>query len=211
MSRVTRHFKWEPSKGSQTLPRWYASSRARLLTTRLVAAVFLFGTSAAFAEDMKVGYVDMQRALNETDDGRKAKEKLKKEFDQKQKELDEQQTQLKKEIEDLDKKRTLLPADKVREKESELRARLEKVQQTYMRHQKDLSEKEQKETAKIFERMQKIIGEIAAGENFSMIVDKQALVYAKPHLDLTNELIRRYNKAAGPGTAPPAAKAPAKK
>ncbi len=181
------------------------------VTQFLVAAVFLLGTSAAFAEDAKLGYVDMQRALNETEDGRKAKEKLKKDFDQKQKELDEQQTQLKKDIEDLDKKRTLLPADKVREKEAELRSRLEKVQQTYMRHQQDLSGKEQKETAKIFERMTKIIGEIAAAENFSMIVDKSALVYAKPHLDLTNELIRRYNKGAAPAAPAGGAKPPAKK
>jgi outer membrane protein len=175
------------------------------VTQFLVAAVLLLGTSAAFAEE-KLGYVDMQRALNETEDGRKAKDKLKKDFDQKQKELDEQQAQLKKDIEDLDKKRTLLPADKVREKEAELRGRLEKVQQTYMRHQQDLQGKEQKETAKIFERMTKIIGEIAAGENFTMIVDKSALVFAKPHLDLTNELIRRYNKTAAP--AAPATKAP---
>ena len=174
------------------------------VTQFLVAAVFLLSASAAFADDVKFGYVDMQRALNETEDGRKAKEKLKKDFDQKQKELDEQQAQLKKDIEDLDEKRTLLPADKVREKESELRARLEKVQQTYVRHQQDLQGKEQKETAKIFERMTKIISEIAAGENFSMIVDKAALVYAKPHLDLTNELIRRYNKSAGGAPAAPA-------
>ena len=51
------------------------------VTQFLVAAVFLLGTSSAFAEDIKLGYVDMQRALNETDDGRKAKEKLKKDFD----------------------------------------------------------------------------------------------------------------------------------
>ena len=76
--------------------------------------------SSALAEDIKLGYVDMQRALNETEDGRKAKANLKKVFDQKQKELDEQQAELKKDIEDLDKKRTLLPADKVREKEAEL-------------------------------------------------------------------------------------------
>ena len=178
----------------------------------LIAAGFLLSTSAAFAEDFKLGYVDMQRALNETDDGRKAKEKLKKDFDQKQKELDEQQNQLKKDMEDLEKKRTLLPADKVREKENELRTRLEKVQQTYVRHQQDLSSKEQKETAKIFERMTGIIQQIAAAENFSMIVDKSALVFAKPHLDLTNELIRRYNGGgAGKGAAPaaPGNKAPA--
>jgi len=59
------------------------------VTQFLVAAVFLLSGSAAFAEDAKFGYVDMQRALNETEDGRKAKEKLKKDFDQKQKELDE--------------------------------------------------------------------------------------------------------------------------
>ena len=178
----------------------------------LMLGVFLLASSpvASFAEEVKLGYVDLQRALNETEDGRKAKANLKKVFDQKQKELDEQQNQLKKEIEDLDKKRSLLSPDKVREKEAELRAKLEKVQGTYMRHQQDLSGKEQKETAKIFERMTKIISEIAAGENFSMIVDKSALVFAKPHLDLTNELIRRYNGGQKPGAAPPA-KTPPKK
>ncbi len=163
----------------------------------LLVAILLLGSSAAFAEDMKLGFVDMQRALNETDDGKKAKAALKKVFDQKQKELDEQQAALKKDVEDLDKKRTLLPADQVREKEAELQTRMQKVQQTYLRHQQDLSAKEQEATAKIYERMNKIIQKIATAENFAMIVDKSALVFAKPHLDMTNELIRRYNSGEG--------------
>src|SRR5258706_8619341 len=136
--------------------------------------------SRALAEDVKLGYVELQRALSETDDGRKAKANLKKVFDQKQKELDEQQQELKKDIEDLDKKRTLLPADKVREKETELQGRMQKVQQTYLRHQQDLSSKEQEATAKIFERMNRIIGKIATAENFTMILDKtqSAVLYA---------------------------------
>jgi len=56
--------------------------------------------------------------------------------------------------------------------------------------------------------MNKIIAKIAASENFSMIADKSALVFAKPHLDLTSELIRRYNSGEG---ADAAAKAPAAK
>jgi outer membrane protein len=190
----------------------------------VVAATLGLLTSVARAEELKLGYVDMQRALNETEDGRKAKASLKKVFDQKQKELDEQQAQLKKDIEDLDKKRTLLPADKVREKEAELQSRMQKVQQTYLRHQQDLTGKEQEATAKIFERMNRIIAKIAAAENFSMIMDKGALVFAKSHLDLTNELIRRYNAGEGadakgapaaaakgaPAATPPAA-APKKK
>ena len=188
------------------------SLASRFLPRLLILGVLLLCSSSALAEEFKLGYVDMQRALNETDDGRKAKANLKKVFDQKQKELDEQQNQLKKDIEDLDKKRTLLPADKVREKEAELQSRMQKVQQTYLRHQQDLSGKEQEATAKIYERMNKIIQKIAQSENFSMIVDKSALVFAKPHLDLTNELIRRYNAGEGADTSgggKPAAAAPA--
>ena len=178
----------------------------------LVAAVLLLVGSRALAEEMKLGYVDMQRALNETEDGRKAKANLKKVFDQKQKELDEQQNQLKKDIEDLDKKRTLLPADKVREKEAELQSRMQKVQQTYLRHQQDLQAKEQELTGKIIERMNKILIKIATSENFTMIFDRSqgVVAFAKPHLDLTNDLIRRYNSGEG-GDAAPAAAAPKKK
>jgi outer membrane protein len=174
----------------------------------LFAFLLVSAPVAAFAEDIKLGYVDLQRALNETEDGRKAKANLKKVFDAKQKELDEQQEVLKKDIEDLNKKRTLLPAEKVREKEAELQDRMQKVQQTFMRHQQDLSSKEQEATAKIFERMSKIIGKIASTENFTMVLDRQqgGVVFAKPHLDLTNELIRRYNAGEG---ATPAASTPA--
>ena len=182
------------------------------------------GTSARTAhaqEALKIGYVDLQRALMETEDGRKARADLKKVFDQKQKELDEQQTQLKSAMEDLEKKRTLLPAEKVRATEAEIQGKLQKVQQTYMRHQQDLSGKEQEATGKIFERMQRIIAKIATTENLTMVFDRTqaGLIFAKPHLDLTNEVIRRYNSgegkeggstAAKPGAKPAAPAAPKK-
>jgi outer membrane protein len=157
----------------------------------------------ALAEEVKLGFVDLRRALYETEDGRKARNSLKKVFDQKQKELDEQQEDVKKAIEDLNKKRTLLPADTVRQKEAELQERVAKVQQTYMRHQQDLADKEQEATQPIVDRLQRIIGKIAANENFTMIFDKnQGVVFAKPHLDLTNEVIRRYNAGEEKGSAP---------
>jgi outer membrane protein len=175
--------------------------------------VLTLTASAALAEELKLGYVDLQRALSETEDGRKAKANLKKIFDQKQKELDEQQAELKKAIDDLDKKRTLLPADKVHEKEAELQGRMQKVQQTYLRHQQDLQAKEQEATSKIFERMNKILGKIALAENFTMILDKTqgGIVFAKPSLDLTNDLIRRYNSGEGGEGGKPAASATPKK
>jgi outer membrane protein len=178
----------------------------------VMLGVFLVASSpvVSFAEDVKLGYVDLQRALNETEDGRKAKANLKKVFDQKQKELNEQQDDLKKAVEDLDKKRTLMPPDKVREKEAELNERMQKVQQTYLRHQQDLQAKQDQVMGKIVERMNRILIKIALTENFTMIFDKTpgGLVFAKPELDVTNELIRRYNSGEG-AEGGPAGKAPA--
>jgi outer membrane protein len=160
------------------------------------------------AEDVKIGIVDLRRALAETDEGKKARATLKRDFDKKQKELDEQQEELKKAIEDLNKKRTLLPAETVRQKETELQERVGKVQQTYMRHQQDLASKEEEATAPIVERLQRIIGKIAAASEYTMVLDKSAgVVFAKPHLDLTNEVIRRFNSGEEKGAAP--AKKPA--
>ena len=71
-----------------------------------------------------------------------------------------------------------------------------------MRHQQDLAAKEEEATAPIVERLQRIIGKIAAAENFTMVLDKSAgVVFAKPHLDLTNEVIRRFNAGEEKGAA----------
>lgn len=179
---------------------------------RLMLVGLLLGSSplaAQAAEELKVGYVDLQRAMGETDDGRKAKANLQKVFDQKQKELNEQQEDLKKEMQDFEKKRSLLSQDKISTKEKELQERAQKLQQTYLRHQQDIQQKEQEATGKIVERMNRILQKIATQENFTMIFDRAqgGLVFAKPHLDLTNDLIRRYN--AGEGVDKAAAAAPA--
>lgn len=167
-----------------------------MIRTALISTLLLSLFAAPVrAEEVKIGIVDLRRALGETEEGKKARAVLKKDFDKKQKELDEQQEALKKAIEDLNKKRTLLPAETVRQKESELQERVGKVQQTYLRHQQDLASKEEEATAPIVDRLQRIIGRIAAEDNFTLVLDKSAgVVFAKPHLDLTNEVIRRFNK-----------------
>jgi len=184
-----------------------------MIRTALIGTLLLSLFAAPVrAEDVKIGIVDLRRALAETDEGKKARATLKRDFDKKQKELDEQQEEVKKALEDLNKKRTLLPADTVRQKEGELQERIGKVQQTYMRHQQDLASKEEAATAPIVERLQRIIGNIAAAENFTVVLDKSAgVVYAKTHLDMTNEVIRRFNAGAEKTAAKKAAGGDAKK
>src|SRR5688572_31564274 len=81
---------------------------ARVTSLVLAVASTLGYAPRSAAAEGKMAFVDLQRALEETEDGKKAKAKLKSDFDRKQKELDEKQEELKKMKEALDKKASLM-------------------------------------------------------------------------------------------------------
>jgi len=161
-----------------------------------LAFLFLQG-NIALAQS-KVGYVDLQRALNEVADGRAAKAKLKKEFDVRQKELDDKQEELKKMQTDLQAKGDVMTEDARRKAQAEMDQKLMAVSRLYATLQKELQQKEHDATKGIVSRMSSIRKSIAEAENVSMVFEKtdSGILFAQPSLDLTNELIRRYNSQA---------------
>jgi outer membrane protein len=180
-------------------------------TTVLLAALALAPTLAL--AEQKIGFVDLQRALNEVDEGKAAKALLKKDFDEKQKQLDLKKTEFDKLQADLEKQSVVMSDAAKKEKAGELDRRARELQGLFMQLQKDLSDRERDATKGIYDRMAGIVREIAEAEGFSIVLERSAgVIYAPNSLDLTNELIRKYNSrhpAAG-GSSPAAKKAEAK-
>lgn len=154
---------------------------------------FLMAFSVS-AEVQKFAYVDLQRALNEVDEGAQAKAALKAEFDQKQKFLDEKQTSLKTMKDDIEARGMMMKAEVKQEKLAELQKSLLEVQQTYYTMQQELTQKESAATGKIFQKMGVLLQAMGEEQGFTAILEKSSVLYAKNHLDLTNELIRKYNQ-----------------
>lgn len=160
--------------------------------------VFLIlGLTAGSAFAQKIVYVDLQRALLEVEDGKKAKAKLKKEFDQKQKELDAKQNAVKKMKDELESGAMMMTEDTKRTKAMELQQQMYELQQLYLALQGDLSQKEATETKKIFDRMGKLLETLGKEKGYDVILEKteSSVLYAKPGSDVTDELIKRYNAA----------------
>jgi len=147
----------------------------------------------------KIAYVDLQRALNEVDEGKAAKEALKREFDQKQKLLDGKKQEFDKLRADLEKQGVVMSDEARRERQTELERKQIELQGLFVQLQKELSDREREATRGIFDKMHAIVREIADQEGVSMVVTAEALVYAAPALDLTNELVRKYNARHHPG------------
>jgi outer membrane protein len=181
---------------------------ARPLTAVLALALSL-APVAAVAEQ-KIGYVDLQRALNEVDEGKAAKALLKKDFEVKQKQLDAKKADFDRLQAEFEKQSVVMADQTKREKAQDLDRRARELQALFVNLQKDLSEREQQATRGIFEKMSGIVREIAEADGFSIVLEKGAgLVYAPASLDLTNELIRKFNARfpGGKKTAAPAKKA----
>lgn len=174
---------------------------AAVLTTLAISTIVAPALSRA--DDDKLGYVDLQRALNEVEEGKTAKAQLKREFDTKQKLLDEKQEELKRMKAELDKQSVVMSDDAKREKAVEFERKTMEAQQLFVQLQKELSERERELTRTIFDKMHAIIREIAEADKFSMVFEKTdaGLLYAPASLDLTNELIRKYNAKYKGGAA----------
>ncbi len=151
--------------------------------------------SAAAHADIKLGYVDLQRALQEVAEGKDARSRLKTELDKKKNEFEGEQAKLRDDKAVLDKQGSMMSEEVRNQKFTELQKRLFELTQRAEKLQAEMAQSEQRELKKIFEKMDPIIAAIAVREGLTMVFEKtdSGLVYAPASLDVTNELVRTYN------------------
>ncbi len=173
------------------------TSASRFVVALVVLLAGLGVSSAAMAEEsLKVGYVDLQRALTSVEEGKEARKRLKQDYQSKQQELNQKQKEVKKLKEELQNQSAMLSDEAKRKKQKELQKKMQELQQTYMTLQRDLSQKEAKETKDIFGEMRKIVEKIADEKGYDLVLEKKrsSVLYANDAMDLTDELIKRFEQ-----------------
>lgn len=185
--------------------------RSVWLATALVLACALGVSARASAQQPKIAVVDLQRALTEIEEGRKAKNQLKTLFDQRQKTLDKQQEDLRSLKDGIEKQRDVLSREVYAKKVEELQKALAALQTTYMEFQRELAAKEADLTKPILERLQRIVKQVGQKDGYAMVLERNeaGVVYIPSSYDLTDLIIQRYNAGDGKDGGPAAA-APAK-
>jgi outer membrane protein len=162
----------------------------------LSAGALLIGLAlpAAVHAD-KIAVVNMQRAIEETAEGKAALAKLKAEVERKQKELEQKRDELKKLNDDLEKQASVMKAETLEKKKQELGQKMAQWQEAAMRSQREISEKEAKATQPIVDKLLRAIDAIANRDKFSLVVRQEVVLW--PHssaMDITNEVIRKANE-----------------
>jgi len=161
----------------------------------LFVGVLHFGHPTFAATDLKIGTVDMQKALQSVDAGKKAKAQLEKDFNAKKKELQGEEAAIKKMTEEF-KKQSLVMSDEARaKKQGELQERIMKFQEQTARSQAEIQQKERDLTQPIISKLKTIIADAAKKHEYGVVLEKNesSVLYSQDKDDLTAEVISTYD------------------
>jgi len=160
--------------------------------------VILAWTAGAWGADpLKIGYVDMQRALNQCTAGREAKKIITGEVEKVHKSLEGRKKELDRLREDLEKRGAVMNETLRREKEKEYQAKLRDMQRTQRDFEEDIRRRDRELTDRVLRDLARIVQKIGEEGKYSVILEgnQPTIVYISKGLDLTEEVINRANAA----------------
>jgi len=170
----------------------------------VLAAVLIFSMhSVAQAQALKIGLVDFQKALNEVEEGKRAKASLKAQFEQKQNALTAKQDSLKALKDQLETQRAALTPEAMKTKEAEYRDKFLDLQKTLTQFRSEISTKEAEMTQSIIVRLRNVVQSVGQKGGYNLIFEtsQDAVLYAPSATDITTEVISAYNSGAGAAAA----------
>jgi outer membrane protein len=167
-----------------------------LLPFVLLAAIALVLGTGASDEGLKVGVVDIEQALNATDEGKAAREEL----SRKQREADAQVQPMVDEYkalqEELKGKRYVLSDEALFAKQADLLELQNKIDNKIKELQGQLKIDQGRLEAPLVTKLREIVESIGKDEGFTMILNRgtPGLLYTREALDITDKVIQRFNK-----------------
>lgn len=147
---------------------------------------------------MRIGTIEMQKAIEGVESGKKAKVQLEKEYKLKEKMFQDEEQAIRKLYEELQKQSLVLNEEAKQKKGAELNERSMKFRESYEKTRQELSKKEGELTKPIVENLKTIIQEVSQEKKYDLILDRNnnagPVLFSKDENDITKTVIENFNK-----------------
>lgn len=146
---------------------------------------------------MKVGIVDLMKALNESESGKKAKTDLEALIKSKQSVLDEKGKEIEKRKADLEKQSSVLSAEAKKSKEEDLEKLLREYQRLVTDSQNEVKKRESELTGEILKEIRAIVDKMGEEGGYTVVLENAdgLVLYSKKDINLTDVVIKKYNES----------------
>jgi len=168
--------------------------RQRLFFGALMGAMLALMSAAIPARaEMKFAYVDVQRALNECDAGKKAKAEFQGRVTSLESRLQRQQDEVQTLKDEIEKKGMLMTETERQSKQDQYVTKLKNFERDYKDSKDELQAKDNEMTAKIVHDLAQIIRSLGERDGYTMVMEKGSILWGAPGIDITDQVIRSYN------------------
>ena len=169
--------------------------RVPMTVALLLALTAVLVPAGAATAQLKIGYVDLQRALNESEAGKAAKERFKVQVDKLQGDLKKKKDALDGLKEQLEKKSSVMKEEEARNMQKDYERKLRDFERSYKDSQGELQQRDNELTVELLKELQVVIEQYGKENSYSMILEQSSssVLYGAPDLDLTEQIIARYN------------------
>lgn len=157
--------------------------------------ILAFAATNAFAEEMNIGFIDLQQALNESSSGKKAKTELESLIKTNQEKINEKVAAKERLELDLEKQAVILSPEARDAKEDELEKMEKDIERMIMDANNEMQKKQRNMEISILNELKAIIDEIAKEGNFTLILPADVVIYSAEGNDITNSVIKKYDES----------------
>lgn len=165
-----------------------------LIRYLIVLGAAAFAATSAHAQELKVGFVSLERIIRDSAPAKSAAQKLEAEFSKRDKELQELGAKLKASVDKFEKDSPVMAEADRNRKQRELAELDRDLQRRQREFREDLNQRRNEEIQSLVERAQRIVRQIAEQEKYDLIV--QEAVYISPRVDMTDKVLRALNTGA---------------
>lgn len=174
--------------------------KACLLLVQIAGvAVLVAAMSAnAVAAEVRLAYVDLQRALNECNAGKKAKSQFRAEVQRLQTKLQSEQSEVQALRDEIEKKGMLMRNDERQHLQDRYASKVRQFQSDFKNDRAELQQKDNELTGAILRDLVYVVHNVGESDGYTMIMEKSSLLYAVPSVDITQQVITAYNATHSP-------------
>lgn len=180
----------------------------RLLLVSLLAVIAVAFAAApnAHAQSGKIGWVDLDKILNEYKEFKDAEALFQKDAQVWEANFDSLQSEYLNKLEDYKRQRLLLSDATKKTREDELAAMEQNLMQTKAKYESQAEQRRAELTAPILKKIQDVVQKVAVGEDFDYVLNGSQnyltsagiqfspIMYAKDKLDLTDRVFEELSK-----------------
>ncbi len=164
---------------------------------KLLTALLLIGsfgiTTAAQAAELKVGYVQVDKILQEAPQTAESGKKLEKEFGPRTQELDRMQKQIKDIESSLDKDSLTMSETERRNKERDISNLKIEFQRKQRELREDVNLRKNEELGSLQDRINKAVTSVSEAEGYDLVI-YGGVAYASKKVDITDKVLKSLGK-----------------